>query len=109
MSDMSLMDNLNDLKNLLSNIDSDIRISGYPLRYEGNSIEGFLNFIMGKKVYLNRIDATEKDSCQYENKPIDVLKGIDKEMFVSIQAGDIAVNLKNKALEKNNTKNAYAW
>lgn len=59
---------------------------------------------MGKKVYLNRIDTTEKDSCQYENKPIDVLKGIDKEMFVSIQAGDIAVNLKNKALEKNNTK-----
>lgn len=32
-----------------------------------------------------------------------------KEMLVSIQAGDIAVNLKNKALEKNNTKNAYAW
>lgn len=49
MSDMSLMDNLNDLKNLLSNKDSDLRISGYPLRYEENSIEGFLNFIMGKK------------------------------------------------------------
>lgn len=109
MSDMSLMDNLNDLKKPLIKQRQWSKNFGISIEIRREFYWRISEFYYGKKVYLNRIDATEKDSCQYEKKPIDVLKGIDKEMLVSIQAGDIAVNLKNKALEKNNTKNAYAW
>lgn len=49
MSDLSLIDNLRDLFNLLSNKDSDIETGDYSLRYMGGDINnGLLESMMGQ-------------------------------------------------------------
>uniref|UniRef100_K1RF12 Uncharacterized protein n=1 Tax=Magallana gigas TaxID=29159 RepID=K1RF12_MAGGI len=102
MSDFSLIDNLRDLKTLLSIRDSANMIFGYPLRYKQNSIrEELLESMMGEVVDLNEITVTEADSFHIENKPIEVLEGIDETMFVSMQAGDIKIRNKISHLNVN--------
>ncbi|XP_065926117.1 E3 ubiquitin-protein ligase TRIM38-like [Magallana gigas] len=90
MSDYSLIDNLRDLTNLLSNRDRGITILGYPLRYEENLIkEDLLKLMMGDIVDLNDITVIESDSFHIGTEFIDVLAEFDKDILVSIQAGEV--------------------
>lgn len=66
---------------------------------------------MGEIVDLDDIAVTEKYSFHIETKPgkpIDVLEGHtgDVDVFVSIQAGEIDINLRETALKKTVTSNA---
>lgn len=107
MSDFSLIDNLRDLTNLLSNRDRGIRILGYPLRYEENLIkEDLLKLMMGDIVDLNDITVIESDSFHIGTKPIDVLAEFDKDILVSIKVGEIELSIKSKGMKKQITSNA---
>nr|XP_034318344.1 uncharacterized protein LOC117686753 [Crassostrea gigas] len=63
MSDYSLIDNLRDLTNLVSNTDSDKEKGDHSLRYKiGDTREGLLEAIMGQTFDLNDINVTERDA-----------------------------------------------
>lgn len=75
MSDFSLIDNLKDLKNLLSNRNCGIRIFGYPLRYQEKSIkEELLESFIGEMVDLDDTNVIERDSFHIGNKLRNVLE-----------------------------------
>lgn len=99
ISDFSLIDNLRDLTNLLSNRYSGIRILGYPLRYEEKLIEEkLLKSMMGEIVDLNDIAVIESYSFCMESKPIDVLEGLNENNYVSIEAGELKIRDKRNFL-----------
>uniref|UniRef100_K1PPR6 Uncharacterized protein n=1 Tax=Magallana gigas TaxID=29159 RepID=K1PPR6_MAGGI len=81
MSDYSLIDNLRDLTNLVSNTDSDIERGDHSVRYRrGDICEGSLDSIMGQTFDLDDFSVTETDSFQYGDKCLDVLEAIDKDI-----------------------------
>ncbi|XP_052704030.1 uncharacterized protein LOC128180179 [Crassostrea angulata] len=104
MSDLSLIDNLRDLFNLLSNKDSDIETGDYSLRYMGGDINnGLLESMMGQTFDLDDISVTETESFQYGDKLLCVLEAIDKDTcFVGDDKSNFfeRVNIGNKKKEK---------
>uniref|UniRef100_K1P1S7 Uncharacterized protein n=1 Tax=Magallana gigas TaxID=29159 RepID=K1P1S7_MAGGI len=106
MSDYSLIDNLRDLTNLVSNTDSDIERGDHSVRYRGGDIsEGSLDSIMGHTFDLDDFSVTETDSFQYGDKCLDVLEAIDKDIcLVRAHKSDCfeRMNIRNKKKEKSN-------
>lgn len=63
MSDYSLIDNLKDLSNLLSNRDCDLEKGDHSVIYRGEDIsEGLLVSMMGQTFDLDGYTASETDS-----------------------------------------------
>uniref|UniRef100_K1Q441 Uncharacterized protein n=1 Tax=Magallana gigas TaxID=29159 RepID=K1Q441_MAGGI len=80
MSDYSLIENLRDLTNLVSNTDSDIERGDHSVRYRGVDIsEGSLDSIMGQTFDLDDFNLTETDSFQYGDESLYVLETIDED------------------------------
>ncbi|XP_052683071.1 uncharacterized protein LOC128163495 [Crassostrea angulata] len=106
MSDYSLIDNLRDLTNLVSNTDSDIERGGHSVRYRGGDIsEGSLDSIMGQTFDLDDISVTETDSFQYGHTCLHVLEAIDKDIcLVRAHMSKCFHRMKkrNKKIEKSN-------
>uniref|UniRef100_A0A8W8MDG1 B box-type domain-containing protein n=1 Tax=Magallana gigas TaxID=29159 RepID=A0A8W8MDG1_MAGGI len=85
MSDYSLIDNLRDLTNLVSNTDSDIERGDHSVRYRrGDISEGSLDSIMGQTFDLDDFSVTETDSFQYGDECLDVLEAIDEDTCLEV-------------------------
>ncbi|XP_065928726.1 tripartite motif-containing protein 2-like [Magallana gigas] len=106
MSDYSLIDNLRDLTNLVSNTDSDIERGDHSVRYRGGDIsEGSLESIMGQTFDLDDFSVTETDSFQYGDECLQVLEAIDKDIcLVRAHKSECfeRMNIRNKKTEKSN-------
>uniref|UniRef100_A0A8W8MGT2 B box-type domain-containing protein n=1 Tax=Magallana gigas TaxID=29159 RepID=A0A8W8MGT2_MAGGI len=80
MSDYSLIANLRDLINLVSDTDSDMEKGGYSVSYRrGDISEGSLESMMGQTFDLDDISVTETDSFQYGDECLSVLEAVDKD------------------------------
>ncbi|XP_052704912.1 uncharacterized protein LOC128180798 [Crassostrea angulata] len=80
MSDYSLIENLRDLTNLVSNTDGNIEKGDYSLMYrEGGIGEELLESMMGHTFDVDDITVTETDSFQYGDKSIVVMEAIKKD------------------------------
>ncbi|XP_052683464.1 uncharacterized protein LOC128163835 [Crassostrea angulata] len=99
MSDYSLIDNLRDLTNLVSNTDSDIERGDHSVRYRGGDIsEGSLDSIMGQTFDLDDFRVTETHSFRYGDECLDVLEAID-------EGTCLVRDRKSKCFERMNIRN----
>lgn len=100
MSDYSLIDNLTDGKNLISNNEIDIHNKDISARYkQGGFIDRLLESIVGHVFDLNDINVTMTDLFQYGSKPITVLELLNEDSgFVSDLQSDyiVEMNITNK-------------
>ncbi|XP_052706609.1 uncharacterized protein LOC128182045 [Crassostrea angulata] len=80
MSDHSLIENLRDLSNLLSNRDCDLDKGDHSVRYRGGGIsEGLLVSMMGQTIDLDDFTVTETGSFQYGDKCIIIMEAINED------------------------------
>lgn len=103
MSDYSLIDNLRDGKNLISNNEIDMQNKDFSARYkQGRFNDRLLESIVGHVFDLNDINVTMTDSFQYGSKPITVLELLSEDSgFVSDLESDyiVEMNITNKKEE----------
>uniref|UniRef100_A0A8W8M5C0 B box-type domain-containing protein n=3 Tax=Magallana gigas TaxID=29159 RepID=A0A8W8M5C0_MAGGI len=108
MSDYSLIDNLRDLTNLVSNTDSDIERGDHSVRYRGGDIsEGSLDSIMGQTFDLDDFRVTETDSFQYGDECLYVFEAIKKDVCLvrALESECMElINIGNKEVEKSNVR-----
>nr|XP_034309487.1 uncharacterized protein LOC105346241 [Crassostrea gigas] len=106
MSDYSLIDNLRDLTNLVSNTDSDIEREDHSVRYRrGDISEGSLDSIMGQTFDLDDFSVTETDSFQYGDEHLYVLEAIDEDTCLTRDGKSKCferLNIRNKKKENSN-------
>ncbi|XP_065925876.1 uncharacterized protein [Magallana gigas] len=106
MSDYSLIDNLRDLTNLVSNTDSEKEKGDFSLRYKiGHIREGSLESMMGQTFDFDDINVTERDAFQYdenEDNALVVVHAInDDTCFVQDNSKCFQqINMKNKKKEE---------
>lgn len=99
MSDYSLIDNLRDLSNLLSNKACDLEKGDHSVRYsEGDFSEGLLKSIMGQTFDLDGYIVTETDSFKCVDKPINILEAINEDTY-------FIKSLNSRCIEQVNRKN----
>lgn len=104
MSGYSLIDNLRDLSNLMSDRNSDMEQGNHSVRYRKSDIsEELLESLMGKMFDLDDIIITETDSFQHGDKIITVIEAVEDDTCSvrSFQSGCIEqVNKRNKKGKK---------
>uniref|UniRef100_K1R4R3 Uncharacterized protein n=1 Tax=Magallana gigas TaxID=29159 RepID=K1R4R3_MAGGI len=80
MSDYSLIENIRDLSNLLSNKDCDLEKGDYSVRFRrGDISEGLLESMMGQTFDLDDFTVTETESFKYGNKDIVAIEAINED------------------------------
>ncbi|XP_052684010.1 uncharacterized protein LOC128164278 [Crassostrea angulata] len=106
MSDYSLIDNLRDLTNLVSNTDSDIERGDHSVRYRRGDInEGSLDSILGQTFDLDDFRVTETNSFQYGDECVYVLEAFDEDTCLVREYESKCferMNIRNKKKEKSN-------
>lgn len=81
MSDYSLIDNLRNLINFVSEMDSGLEERDHSVRHKsGNIGEGLLESMMGQTCDLDDIDVTETDLLQHGDRSIIVKETFDTEL-----------------------------
>ncbi|XP_065926466.1 uncharacterized protein [Magallana gigas] len=110
MSNYSLIDNLRDLTNLVSNTDSYIEEGDLSLRYKiGDISKGSLESMMGQTFDFDDINVTERDAFQYnddEDNVLVIVQAINDDICFVNDGIDSKcterINIKNKKREKCN-------
>lgn len=99
MSDFSLLDNLRDMTNLISNLNCEILIEYFPARCKiGNISEELLASMMGKTVFIDDLIATMTSSFKYKNTGIPLLE-------VTNNCTCLVSELDSRCIELVNTRN----
>uniref|UniRef100_A0A8W8MUN2 B box-type domain-containing protein n=1 Tax=Magallana gigas TaxID=29159 RepID=A0A8W8MUN2_MAGGI len=80
MSDYSLIENLRDLRSLVSNTDIDIEKGDHSVRYRKGDINNvLLESMMGQTLNLDEITVNETHSFQYGDQPIVAMEAINED------------------------------
>ncbi|XP_065925641.1 uncharacterized protein [Magallana gigas] len=101
MSDHSLIDNLRDLSNLLSNRDCDLEKGDHSVKYrKGDISEGLLESMMGQTFDLDDFTVNETDSFQHGDKKIFIIEAINGDTCFINGVGSDCIEKINRKNEK---------